>query len=177
MISQVESQYFSHRTRQAVQNDMISIYNMGFDVWGDGYNSQESYLADCRASKKYSRGIWYVLEDHDGNLISSLIIYILNSIKGIPAYGIGSIATTPNRRCQGFAGQLIQDVMRRLNVNENHTFYLHSEIDSKYYERFDFIKLPEQYQKHPGSIVMIRSPKKTRESLLNDPHFLPPEYF
>jgi predicted N-acetyltransferase YhbS len=167
----------TYRVRKAKPEEMDAVYLMGFDVWAEGQD-RETYLAACRTSPKYARGIWYVLEDGDGKPVSSLVTYALDPVNGQPAIGIGSVATDPGCRRQGLAAQLVWDTMGLFHDRSwKQVFYLHSDVDPRYYEKLDFVRLPDQFQIKPGSTAMIRSSKEVREALLADPAYMPPKYF
>jgi predicted N-acetyltransferase YhbS len=137
--------------RKAKQDELDSIFLMGFDVWADGQN-QPTYLEGCRSSKKYASGQWFVLAE-DENLFSSLILYeIAPNI-----FGMGSIATPPTLRGQDFATRLIKEVLDRLERDLIQPIvFLYSDVNPKFYERFGFKALPETYQKHSGSVCMVK---------------------
>ncbi|MEK3748201.1 hypothetical protein NYE25_08140 [Paenibacillus sp. FSL E2-8871] len=46
--------YFE-KIREATKEEMIEIYKMGYDVWGDNLPYEE-YITMCQASKKYRKG-------------------------------------------------------------------------------------------------------------------------
>lgn len=122
--------------RPADTEDMDTIYLMGFDVWGEG-QSEAEYLAGCRGSKKYMLGEWYCLTE-DGVVLSSLITY-KNQFGLADQYGgIGSIATHPNHRKNGYAGTLIQNCIESHNKEKYLGLLLFSDIGAAYYEKFGF---------------------------------------
>lgn len=167
----------SHRPRLAKPTDMDAVYMMGFDVWSAGA-SKDDYLAACRTSEKYAKGTWYVLEDADGTPVSALITYKFDPVNGKPAIGIGSITTVPAQRKHGHASQLLWDVMGKFHARDgSQVFFLHADVDPKFYEKRDFVRLPDKYQTRAGSTVMIRCPKELREILLANPEFTAPGYF
>ena len=47
--------------RPARARDLEEIYLLGYDPWGRGL-CVDDYLAECRASEKYPRGKWLVVE-------------------------------------------------------------------------------------------------------------------
>jgi len=125
--------------RPARPTDMDSIYLMGIDVWGDD-SSEERYLNECRTSTKYQKGQWYCLECNSC-LISSLVVY-RNHFRIQERYaGIGSISTEPHHRGNGFASRLINNRIENLTSEGCAGIYLHSETDSRIYERIGFRKL------------------------------------
>ena len=149
---------------------------MGFDEWSDGQD-QESYIESCLQSPKYPKGKWYVLED-EGTLVSTLITYPLTPHPKFPAIGIGSIATDPAHRRQGYAAQLIRSVIDENESNSPvRTFFLYSDIAPAYYEQFGFVALPAQLQLKKTSVCMIKCPPDQLLTLLTAPEFVIPGYF
>ena len=135
--------------RPATKEDQDGIYLMGYDVWSGG-KSESDYLKECRASLKYKRGTWWVLADGD-ELLSSLIVYDF----GKASYGIGSIATIPSARKQGFASHLISEVMADLeDEHPRLKLFLYSDIHAAFYEKFGFKPLPENQQRYKPSLCM-----------------------
>ncbi len=143
---------------------------MGFDVWSDGKH-RDQYLEQCRSSTKYKRGKWYVLNTKDNEIESSLITYQLAS----GTFGIGSIATPPEFRHQGFATQLVQEILSILTIEGAKVVYLFSDIKPEFYERHGFIRLPERFQNHKDSLCMAWG--TPIEELTQQPSFAPPAYF
>lgn len=166
------------RARLVAENELDAVYMMGFDAWSDG-QSVERYLAECRASPKYAKGVWYALKNGDGEPVSSLIAYRLDRFDGADVFAIGSIATTPHERRKGHASALIADVMDLLDDPDGEAvFYLWSDVDPRLYERMGFARLPGLFQSKAGSVAMVRRRKPGfLESALNDPQFRPPSYF
>ncbi len=136
--------------RQASSTELDEIYRMGFDVWGDGAGETE-YLRACRGSPKYEKGRWFVLEER-GNLLSSLILYDF----GEGQFGLGSIATPPAVRSQGYASKLILGIVDEVTgwQKENNLF-LYSDIKPAFYEKLGFTPLPPELQKYKDSTCMI----------------------
>jgi predicted N-acetyltransferase YhbS len=126
--------------KKATPNEFDSIFAMGYDAWHAGL-SLNDYLASCRNSKKYQSGSWYVLTNQNG-ILSSLIVY--RDQFGLPpgCFGIGSIATPPKLRGQGYASQLLQQIRAELFENHAcHGIYLHSDINPDFYSQFGFTRL------------------------------------
>ena len=137
--------------RKAASLDFDAIFRMGFDVWGKG--SEADYMENCRASAKYARGEWYVLEAAGGELVSSLIVYALSA----GHYGIGSLATSLKARNNGYASQLIVDVLVMLERETPKAIvFLYSDINPKFYERFNFEKIPACAQRYKITTCMVR---------------------
>ena len=155
-------------SRKADPAEFDQIFMMGNDVWAEGPESE--YLDACRASPKYERGQWYVLESETSELLSSLIIYSF----GPDRYGIGSIATPQALRKQGYASILISDVLKLIDEeNPGSTIFLYSDIEPKFYKRFDFVQVPPSVQRYKTTTCMIRGLHTHRLSDKTDT----PEYF
>jgi len=154
--------------RRPNDNEMESVYMMGFDVWADG-TSREDYLCGCRESPKYKQGTWYVLVI-ENSLVSSLITYPLSD--GV--IGIGSIATDTSLRKHGYAAKLVTNVIQSLERKGTEHFMLYTEVGTVYYEKLGFLKLEDQYQKSKSGIAMLRGEVR---SFLKKFNFEIPKYF
>ena len=148
---------------------------MGFDTWAEG-RSLDAYLAACRAAPKYAGGVWWVDEDTDGRLTSSLLAHEIPLPSGAPAVGLGSIAAPPELRGRGHGSRLIAEVIRRREAAGAEVFFLFSDITPAFYQRFGFVVLGPCAKK-PASILMARAEPKRLAGLLSDPKFETPGYF
>lgn len=157
------------KIREATKEDMIDIYMMGFDVWGDDMPVEE-YITMCQDSIKYKKGKWYVLEATDTKeLLSSLIVYKLNPSEDLIVKGIGSIATPANSRKNGYAFLLVKETINKLEQEENcNNFFLYSDIGTDFYKRLGFIVLPNESQKYKDSICMYYSKENDIDSISFD---------
>ncbi|GGA29833.1 GNAT family N-acetyltransferase [Psychrobacillus lasiicapitis] len=162
------------KIREATKEDMINIYMMGFDVWGDDM-PVEKYITMCQDTIKYKKGKWYVLEATDTKeLLSSLIVYKLNPSEDLIVKGIGSIATPANSRKNGYAFLLVKETINKLEQEENcNNFFLYSDIGTDFYKRLGFIVLPNESQKYKDSICMYYS----KENGIDSISFDIPNYF
>ncbi|MCX6126476.1 MAG: GNAT family N-acetyltransferase, partial [Proteobacteria bacterium] len=130
----------------------------------------------CIASPKYAKGRWFVLE-HEGELKSSLICY--RDAFSLPsnAVGIGSVATTPAHRRQGFAATLIREVMSRFSEDDTiDAFFLYSDVDPAIYEKLGFVKLSTEQQRYKSSTAMVRPLNGSLHSFIGR-DFKAPDYF
>lgn len=136
--------------RPARPEDMEAVYLLGYEPWGRGA-AIDAYLADCRASEKYARGRWFVVE-LAGKVLSALVVY--RDEWGLPpgAYGIGSLCTEPAVRRLGLAKALLRVVLAR----EAGTAYLWADAVPDFYARLGFAPLPAERQTRPGSVLMAR---------------------
>lgn len=145
--------------RCAEAPELDEIFLMGYDAWGAGLPVR-MYLESCLASYKYKQGIFYVLEDNKGTLISSCIVYPLAAFGGVVserAVGIGSIATSATERHRGFATLFLGMLMDKLELEGVDAFFLHSDIQPKIYENLGFAPAPERFRnKSDGSVPMLR---------------------
>ncbi|WP_375103215.1 GNAT family N-acetyltransferase [Paenibacillus sp. RS8] len=162
------------KIRVATKEEMIEIYKMGYDVWGDNL-PYEDYITMCQASKKYKEGTWYVLEATDTNqLLSSLIVYKLNLSEDQIVKGIGSIATPLYLRKKGYASLLVEATINKLEQEEKcNNFFLYSDIGIEFYEGLGFIALPNDSQKYKTSVCMYYSKENDIDSISLDI----PDYF
>lgn len=132
---------------------------MGYDAWGADL-PVEMYLDSCQASYKYKQGKFYVLEDQNGEILSSCIVYPLAAFGGVVserAVGLGSLATVSTHRHQGFATLLLTLLMRRLESEGVDAFFIHSDIQPRLYEALGFKPAPtERRAKGETSIPMLR---------------------
>ncbi|APJ03417.1 GNAT family N-acetyltransferase [Silvanigrella aquatica] len=164
--------------RKANNQDFPEIFSMGFDTWGQEGFTKEQHVEFCykRIDYKYKYGHWYVLEEH-GSLKSSLICY-RNAFGLLPgAVGVGSVATLPAFRNQGFMSHLLKQAifMESQAVDLNY-FILFSDIDPYVYQKIGFIILPNELQKCEDSVIMILPVREKFESILSK-NFSVPEYF
>jgi predicted GNAT family N-acyltransferase len=162
------------KIREAIIEDMIEIYKMGYDVWGDNLQ-YERYITMCQNSNKYKKGKWYVLEATDTKqLLSSLIVYDLNLSENQIVKGIGSIATPLFLRKNGYASLLVKETIDKLEQEENcNNFFLYSDIGIEFYKGLGFIALPNDSQKYKDSVCMYYSKENDIDSISLDI----PDYF
>lgn len=162
------------KIREATKEDMIEIYKMGYDVWGDKLPFKE-YITMCENSSKYKKGKWYVLEaTGTKQLLSSLVVYELNLSEKQVVKGIGSIATPFYLRKNGYATTLVNKTINKLEQDDNcNNFFLYSDIGIDFYKRLGFVVLPNDSQKYEDSICMYYSKKNDFATLSLDI----PDYF
>ena len=158
------------QVRKARPEELDEIFKMGFDVWSNDL-PLSLYLEVCRNSLKYQQGQWYVLENENDELCSSLITYSLAPHE----VGIGSIATLPDLRGRGYSSKLIREVLTIFESPNVKAIYLYSDIGTTFYKKFGFVPLPEKFQTHALSICMVRGFKMS--TLLADSAFVAPKYF
>lgn len=158
----------SVNVRKATLDELDAIFRMGYDVWGKG--SEEEYLKECRSSAKYARGEWYILETKKSELASCLIVYLLPRKQ----IGLGSLVTSAPLRHQGFAKKLISEVLLKLELeNPSSVLFLYSDIDPKFYEQFQFRRVPLMAQRYETTVCMVKGKNPNDFTHIDDT----PEYF
>jgi predicted N-acetyltransferase YhbS len=163
--------------RKATDSDLPFIFENGFDAWNSGL-SLPDYIETCTASPKYKKGQWWVLENADGIIVSSLITYPMQIHPALKCIGIGSVATKPIHRGQGIAAHLMRSVISEFESHERpQVFLLYSDLGPKYYEQFGFSALSSQFQTKPGSVCMVRCSADFPSSVLDSPDLALPAYF
>lgn len=134
--------------------DMQTIYTMGYDAWGRGA-CIEDHLAHCATFEKYKTGRWFALKSDDAPVCALLI-------HDAPAFnmpentaGIGTFATLPEQRGNGYGSKLIENVLATLKDEGIAAIFLFSDIDPRFYARFGFRPLPDALQVKEGSVCMM----------------------
>ena len=155
--------------RDAYPNELDQVYLMGKDAWSDDMTTTQ-YLEECRASLKYKQGLFKILTNGE-ELLSSLIVYDLSKDR----LGVGSIATPPQFRKQGYASKLVSYVAEQAISAGKLDLFLFSDIGSEFYERLGFSVLPNHYQKYTHSICMLKTERPWDDWL--ELGLEPPSYF
>jgi len=139
------------RLRPLALNEASSVLPFGYDAWGEG-RTLEDFVKSYEANKNHLRGQRYVLEDLEGQKLSTV-----NTLRFHPELtGLAWLATDPEKRKNGHAALLIQAVMALLRHEEKDMgFVLHSEIGIRFYEKFGFVKAPVENQNFEKSIAML----------------------
>ena len=120
-------------------------------------------MEECRTSKKYKSGIWYVVENN-GKILSSLIVYAIDSISNCRSIGIGSLATQLNERKKGYAAKLLNAIVSAYKWQYNINFFmLFAEIKIKYYEKLGFVALSDENQLYDNSVCMIHCSQQDKK--------------
>lgn len=166
--------------REARQKDFETIYMMGYDAWSDGL-SESDYLETCKSSVKYANGKWYVLENNDKILLSSLLIHNLNHLNHsteLEIRGIGSISTPLHLRRQGYGSNMIESTMSCINRDlPIDVWFLYSDIGADFYNRLKFEALPNNFQKRSSGLLMAYCQPNTWNINTNIPQIEIPNYF
>lgn len=127
--------------REASHHELDTIYWMGLDAWGEGLSPTE-YLVDCQSSKKYQSGVWHALVI-DNQPVSSLIVYRDRFGLEQGCFGIGSLATMPAMRGQGFGAHLLRGMTDMLlDAPDAVATFLHADIGHHFYEKLGYRRIP-----------------------------------
>ncbi|WP_396434137.1 GNAT family N-acetyltransferase [Limnohabitans sp.] len=126
--------------RIARDSDMENIYMLGYSEWGEGMALDE-YLDLCKNSIKYQKGTWVLFEDlKNKSPIVALICYQLAGVIDVPVVGIGSLATHPSLRKQGYASEALKTIMDIYDKNFGVQFLiLFPDNETTIYETLGFI--------------------------------------
>ena len=146
--------------RTARPDELEALCLMGYDAWGRG-DPRGRYLDRCRQSDHYRSGSWYVLTA-SGAPLSSLIVYRAGFTLPSGCAGIGSVATAPDSRGQGYATTLVREVTRRLGEDGVRGVYLHSEIGAAFYAALGY-RPTDPPGEDSGSICMVHAFSDARE--------------
>jgi len=142
---------------------------MGFDTWHEGRTEQQ-YLEALQPVERYDQCTWYVLEG-ESSPVAVLIVY--RSGLGLPSgcWGIGSVATAPEHRRQGYAAILVRHVTELARAESARGIYLFSGVDTAYYARFGFarVQAPQPQGQAPCMVLALED----REELMK----AVPEFF
>lgn len=158
--------------RKAKQNEIEQLFQEGYQVWSKN-RTFEQYCEDN--SKEDAYGTRYVIEEN-GEVVCSLILLYLKSIKGRKVYGIGSVLTSETQKKKGYATELLKHTLLQ-NVEEGAMVFLYSEVAPSFYERFRFRVLPKDLQKETESICMVLCDDMIWGELVNSPISLIPDHF
>ncbi len=159
------------RFREAREQETAALLEMGCSVWSKG-RTWEQYFSDNHREDAY--GTRYVIED-GGQIVSSLILLRFGQILDRQMFGIGSVITPSEFRHRGYAAELLKNTLQAVGADDIVSLY--SEVPPPFYERFGFRVLPENMQKDPGSICMVRCEKAVLEKLLAGGITLLPDHF
>jgi len=158
--------------RQAKQEEISLIFNEGYKQWSKNRTFRQ-YCFDNGKEDVY--GTRYIIEKN-GEIVSSAIILNLKEIDAKKAYGIGSVLTPKIYSGNGYATELLKNCIKRID-EENALIFLHSEISTSFYKKFDFRILPSQFQKYKMSTCMVHCNDEIWYELINSPMSLIPDYF
>lgn len=150
--------------REAWPEERPLLYEWGHREWPKN-RTLAQYIEDNQKEEAY--GTRFVLVADDGEVAASLMLLKLRPY----LYGLGSIVVAPAARGRGVGTQLLTEC---LQMHKEAAFMLYSEIGTSYYERFGFTALPDEYQRYPQGICMVKAPPQQREQIMKEPI---PDYF
>ena len=133
------------------------VYKMGYKEWPKG-RTFERYVEENK--KEDDLGSRYVYVDKENNIIGSLIVLSLKIKvvdKIIPLFGLGSIVINYDYRGLGYGNEMIKECLFHFEQNCNESiFMLFSDINPMFYCPLGFKELPENLQRYPKSVCMVR---------------------
>ncbi len=162
--------------RSSNEEERDTIYMMGYDTWSDGL-SVEAYLQNCRNSKKYKSGRWFVLAE-DGVPRASLLVHAFPAWGTDVVRGIGSVATEAAFRRKGFGHAIVAAAMNDLVTRETTSIiFLYSDISPDFYARHGFVTLPSAYQLADDSLLIALMLPRYNEAIVEQYYDKLPQYF
>lgn len=142
----------------------------GYDAWKRDGENQSDFVDGYQSCPNHLRGRRYVLRHPNQGIVAG--VNTLRFARNLG--GIASLATHPEHRRQGYAKMLMMSVMSILEDYEGvNRLLLFSEIDTSYFERLGFQKLPEAMQIFPRAVAMIKSatPLDSNEEVFLNKYF------
>ncbi len=124
------------RIREGRPEERETFFMMGYDTWNDG-RSVSDYLEALRPVPRYAQATWYVLEI-EGTKVAALALYRSGLKLPAECWGVGSVATVPEHRRNGYAALLMQHVVELAEAESVRGVYLFSGVGTDYYRQFGF---------------------------------------
>jgi predicted N-acetyltransferase YhbS len=153
-----------------------AVHAMGHDTWGGGLDLG-AFLDLCQASAKYAGGRWFVIRD-EGEAVSSLLVHDFESWNGMVVRGVGSLATRPDRRREGWAGCLLEHVFAQLVERERASVvFLYADIAPGYYARRGFQVVDTAPRGADGAVLMVRFTPEVDMAVIEEDSSRLPRYF
>ena len=145
-------------------------------LWGGGlsypaYRDLWDELGRCAWARKYAR--YYVWQDDDGRVLSSLKLYRpllrVGAWQGRSAV-LGAVFTPSRLRRRGYAAETVRAVLEESARSGDTAALLFSDIGTGYYARFGFRPLPalEQVGRLPPAAAWLRGPLTLRPAVAAD---------
>lgn len=149
----------------------------GYDAFSKD-ESPDEYLKRCRNRSDYSEGNWFVFVDGKNKIVSSMVLYFIETGTPIKACGLATIATNPQFRGRGFASLFIPKMIKlwRSMVSTD-LFFLYSDIEPDFYKKLKFKTAGDSFQKYLPSVFMVYDDKNLWDFEKNIPEIIIPEYF
>lgn len=136
---------------RAFPQDEAELAAFGYDTWGNGVRL-DAFLAADLLDPDTRRGERWFMRDTAGKKVS--VLNVLRLARGV--VGIASVATSPQRRGNGFASLLVRAVMELLRIEDPETrFLLFAEGRPEMFERLGFRLLPEGDQYFKPALAMV----------------------
>ncbi len=158
--------------RKAKPEERELLFKEAYKMWSKN-RTFEQYCADNGKEDAY--GTRYVIE-HEGELVSSLILLNLKELYGCKVYGFGSVFTLPAHTGNGYATKLLKYCIEEI-TGENKIMLLYSKINPEFYEKLNFRILPPHLQKDKKAICMALCGEAVWSQLVDTSIGLIPDYF
>ncbi|WP_318508761.1 GNAT family N-acetyltransferase [Bacillus sp. T3] len=143
--------------REIVPKELEYVYKMGYKEWPKG-RTFERYVEENKKEDEF--GSRYVYVDKENNIIGSLIVLSLKIKvvdKIVPLFGLGSIVINSDYRGLGYGNEMIKECLFHIEHNcSEPIFMLFSDINHMFYCQLGFKELPENLQRYPKSVCMVR---------------------
>lgn len=143
--------------REIAPQELEYVYKMGYKEWSKG-RTFERYVEENKKEDDF--GSRYVYVDKENNIIGSLIVLSLKikvADKIVPLFGLGSVVIDLDYRGLGYGNEMLKECL--FHIEQNCTepiFMLFSDISPMFYDRLGFKELPENLQRYPKSVCMVR---------------------
>ncbi|PGK52328.1 hypothetical protein CN918_31545 [Priestia megaterium] len=144
--------------RAMKKQEQLFVYTMLYQEWGRGISKGE-FFHFCR--KQDEKGVRYVYLNQHNRIVSTMLLIPLTlTIFSSPStlYGISSLYTFPQYRKQGYASNLLNNVIaNKESLQEYCTFFLYADISPAYYKKLEFKEVPGHLQRYSSSVLMIKA--------------------
>ncbi len=150
------------QVREGRQDEREHFFMMGFDAWSGG-KSEQAFLESLRPVQRYDDATWYVV-DKDAEPVAALALYRRGLNLPAGCWGVGSVATAPAHRRQGYAAVLMRHVVALGHMRNARGIYLFSGVAPVYYQQFgfEFVTAQQAKEQDPCMVLAYRD----REALL-----------
>jgi N-acetylglutamate synthase-like GNAT family acetyltransferase len=156
--------------RPARIDELSRVFRLSYDVTS-GISATRHVVA-CKRDRKLRSGTQYILENDDGEFLSTLTTYRYRHPPIATAIGIANLYTPARLRRRGYAGRLLDGVLEACEYDGDRVFYLLSDIDPAFYARRGFRPLALRYDGAADCVPMLRCSIADWETLSTHSQFL-----
>lgn len=151
------------RVRQARTSELSRVFRLTHEL--SGGISVTRHVVSCKRDRKLWSGMHFVLENDEGEFLTTLTAYLYRHPPGIAVVGIANLFTPEPLRHHGYASRLLKGTLARFERRGLNVFYLLSDIGGEFYARYGFRPLPIRYEPAPDCLPMLRCPDVAWDSL------------